>query len=101
MSEPILDAIRERARQKIYIKGSTILCQGDLVEKMVFVVRGKLESIGEDGTRVHLSAGDACGEELLIWYLDHSSVRTGIAILDAVTACLLNILIKKQHGLPT
>nr|KYP39016.1 hypothetical protein KK1_039689 [Cajanus cajan] len=76
MDEPILDAICERLRQKTYIKGSRILSQGGLVEKMVFVVRGKLESIGEDGTRIPLSEGDACGEELLTWYLEHSSVST-------------------------
>ncbi|KAL1318213.1 hypothetical protein HN51_070492 [Arachis hypogaea] len=76
MDEPILDAICERLRQKIYIKGSNILYQGGLVEKMVFVVRGKLESIGEDGTKINLTEGDACGEELLRWYLENSSVST-------------------------
>ncbi|XP_017439924.1 probable cyclic nucleotide-gated ion channel 20, chloroplastic isoform X2 [Vigna angularis] len=76
MDEPILDAICERLRQKTHIKGSKILSHGCLVEKMVFVVRGKLESIGEDGTRIPLSEGDACGEELLTWYLEHSSVST-------------------------
>jgi len=80
MDEPILDAICERLRQKTHIKGSRILSHGGLVEKMVFVVRGKLESIGEDGTRIPLSEGDACGEELLTWYLEHSSVSTGISI---------------------
>ncbi|KAJ7970208.1 Cyclic nucleotide gated channel protein [Quillaja saponaria] len=75
MDDPILDAIRERLRQKTYIKGSRILYQGGLVEKMVFIVRGKLESTGEDGIRVPLSEGDACGEELLTWYLEHSSVN--------------------------
>ncbi|XP_057446733.1 probable cyclic nucleotide-gated ion channel 20, chloroplastic [Lotus japonicus] len=74
MDEPCLDAIRERLKQKTYIKGSRILTSGGLVEKMVFVVRGKLESIGEDGIGVPLSEGDACGEELLTWYLEHSSV---------------------------
>ncbi|XP_027359099.1 probable cyclic nucleotide-gated ion channel 20, chloroplastic [Abrus precatorius] len=74
MDEPILDAICERLRQKTYIKGSIILSQGGLVEKMIFIVRGKLESIGEDGIGVPLSEGDACGEELLTWYLEHSSV---------------------------
>ncbi|XP_057446731.1 probable cyclic nucleotide-gated ion channel 20, chloroplastic [Lotus japonicus] len=74
MDEPILDAIRERLKQKTYIKGSRILSRGSLVEKMVFVVRGKLESIGEDGIGVPLSEGDACGEELLTWYLENSSV---------------------------
>ncbi|XP_047147456.1 probable cyclic nucleotide-gated ion channel 20, chloroplastic isoform X1 [Vigna umbellata] len=76
MDEPILDAICERLKQKTYIKGSKIVTQGGLVEKMVFVVRGKLESFGDDGTSVPLSEGDACGEELLTWYLEHSSVTT-------------------------
>ncbi|KAL2334317.1 hypothetical protein Fmac_015530 [Flemingia macrophylla] len=76
MDEPILDSICERLRQKTYIKGCRILSQLGLVEKMVFVVRGKLESIGEDGTIIPLSEGDVCGEELLTWYLEHSSVST-------------------------
>ncbi|XP_052722681.1 probable cyclic nucleotide-gated ion channel 20, chloroplastic isoform X2 [Vigna angularis] len=76
MDEPILDAICERLKQKTYIKGSKIFTQGGLVEKMVFVVRGKLESFGDDGTSVPLFEGDACGEELLTWYLEHSSVTT-------------------------
>ena len=79
MDEPILDAICERLRQKTYIKGSKIMSHGGLVDKMVFVVRGKLESIGEDRIRLPLCEGDACGEELLTWYLEHTSVSTGIA----------------------
>ncbi|WJX71869.1 putative cyclic nucleotide-gated ion channel 20, chloroplastic [Trifolium repens] len=75
MDEPILDAICERLRQKTYINGSRIMSQGGVVEKMVFIVRGKLDSInGENGIGVSLSEGDACGEELLTWYLEHSSV---------------------------
>ncbi|XP_058779441.1 probable cyclic nucleotide-gated ion channel 20, chloroplastic [Vicia villosa] len=73
MDEPILDAICERLRQKIYIKGSKVLYDGGLVEKVVFIVRGKLESIGEDGIRVPLSEGNVCGEELLTWCLEHTS----------------------------
>lgn len=90
--EPILDAIRERLIQTTYIKGSKILSQGGLVQKMVFVVRGKLESIGEDGIPVPLSEGDACGEELLRWYLEQSSQSKGTTILDAKMIRLLYIL---------
>ncbi|KAF5730264.1 cyclic nucleotide-gated ion channel 20 chloroplastic [Tripterygium wilfordii] len=75
MDEPILDAICERLKQKLYIKGSQILYQGGLIEKMVFIVRGKLESIGEDGIKAPLMEGDVCGEELLSWCLEHSSVN--------------------------
>ncbi|KAL2243852.1 probable cyclic nucleotide-gated ion channel 20, chloroplastic isoform X1 [Sesamum indicum] len=75
LDEPIIDAICERLRTKTYIKGSKILCRGGLVDKMVFIIRGKMESIGEDLTVLPLSEGDVCGEELLTWCLEHSSVN--------------------------
>ncbi|TQD83644.1 hypothetical protein C1H46_030811 [Malus baccata] len=75
MDEPILDSICGRLRQKTYINGSIVLRRGGLIEKMVFIVRGKMESIGEDGNRISLSEGDVCGEELLAWCLEHSSVN--------------------------
>ncbi|KAM5570289.1 hypothetical protein ABKV19_011115 [Rosa sericea] len=75
MDEPILDSICGRLRQKTYIQGSKVLYRGGLIEKMVFIVRGKMESKGEDGIRVSLSEGDVCGEELLTWCLEHSSVN--------------------------
>lgn len=75
MDEPIIEAICEKLRQKLYIRGSDILYQGGPVEKMVFIVRGKVESIGVDGHSAPLSEGDVCGEELLTWYLEHSSVH--------------------------
>ncbi|KEH26823.1 cyclic nucleotide gated channel protein [Medicago truncatula] len=72
-NEPILDAILERLIHTMYNRGSRILSQGCLIQKVVFIVRGKLESIGEDGIPVTLTEGDACGEELLRWYLERSS----------------------------
>ena len=54
MDEPIQDAVCERLKHKTDIKGSKILYYGDLVNKMVFVVRGMLESIGEDGYCISL-----------------------------------------------
>ncbi|KAK9062847.1 hypothetical protein SSX86_020037 [Deinandra increscens subsp. villosa] len=75
MDEPILDAICERLRQKTYIKGGTTLNVGGFVTKMVFIIRGKMESIGEDGNKVPLCEGDVCGEELLRWCLEHSSFK--------------------------
>ncbi|PHT53492.1 putative cyclic nucleotide-gated ion channel 19 [Capsicum baccatum] len=75
LDEPIIDAICERLRQKTYIAGSKVLYRGGLVDKMVFLIRGKMESIGEDGNVASLSEGDACGEELLTWCLEHSSIN--------------------------
>nr|XP_009761447.1 PREDICTED: probable cyclic nucleotide-gated ion channel 20, chloroplastic isoform X2 [Nicotiana sylvestris] len=77
LDEPIIDAICERLRQKTYIAGSKVLYRGGLVDKMVFIIRGKMESIGEDGNVASLSEGDACGEELLTWCLEHSSINRG------------------------
>lgn len=77
LDEPIIDAICERLRQKTYIAGSKVLYHGGLVDKMVFLIRGKMESIGEDGNVAPLSEGDACGEELLTWCLEHSSINRG------------------------
>ncbi|CAN1856294.1 Probable cyclic nucleotide-gated ion channel 20, chloroplastic [Linum perenne] len=74
MDDHVLDAICERLKQMIYIKGSEIFYHGGVVDKMVFIVRGTLESVGEDGTVVTLSEGQVCGEELLTWCLEHSSV---------------------------
>ncbi|KAK3000201.1 hypothetical protein RJ639_023484 [Escallonia herrerae] len=75
LDEPILDAICERLRQRTYIMGSKTLYRGGLIDKMVFIVRGKMESVGEDGNIVPLLEGDVCGEELLTWSLEHSSVN--------------------------
>lgn len=79
MDDPIIDAVCEKLRQKTYIKGSKILYQGGLIEKMTFVVRGKLQSVVENGTPDPLSEGDVCGEELLTWCLEHSSVNRAFA----------------------
>ncbi|KAL3724907.1 hypothetical protein ACJRO7_029991 [Eucalyptus globulus] len=74
MEDHITDAICEKLRQKAYIKGSKILHPGVLVEKLTFIVRGKMESRGEDGV-TSLCEGDICGEELLAWCLESSSVN--------------------------
>uniref|UniRef100_M4EMD8 Cyclic nucleotide-binding domain-containing protein n=2 Tax=Brassica campestris TaxID=3711 RepID=M4EMD8_BRACM len=75
MDESILDSIRERLRQRTYISGSTVLHRWGPVEKIVFVVRGEMESTGEDGSVLPLSEGDVCGEELLTWCLERSAVN--------------------------
>ncbi|XP_061952762.1 probable cyclic nucleotide-gated ion channel 20, chloroplastic isoform X2 [Populus nigra] len=100
MDEHVLDAVCEKLKQKIYIKGSEVFCVGGLVEKMVFIVRGKLESIGHDGTVVALSEGNVCGEELFTWFLEHSSVSkdgrkikiSGQRLISSRTVrCLTNV----------
>lgn len=73
VDELVLDAICEKLRLTTYIEGSKVFYRGGLIDKMVFIIRGKMESTGEDGNMAMLSEGDACGEELLTWCLEHSS----------------------------
>ncbi|PWA98503.1 cyclic nucleotide-binding transporter 1 [Artemisia annua] len=100
MDEPFLDAICERLRQKTYIKGGTISYQEGFITKMVFIVRGKMESIGKDGSIVTLCEGDACGEELLKWCLEHCSLNGDtrnqkhpgyICLSNRTVKCLTNV----------
>ncbi|WOH16042.1 hypothetical protein DCAR_0935591 [Daucus carota subsp. sativus] len=71
MDDSILDAIRERLKHKTYIKGSKIFVRGGLIDKMIYIVQGKVESIGEDNNSVLLSEGDVCGKELITLCLEH------------------------------
>ncbi|WCJ34744.1 cyclic nucleotide gated channel 19 [Euphorbia peplus] len=107
MDDNVFDAICERLKQKIYIKGSKILFQDGLVEKMVFIVRGKLESIGENGNVIQLCEGNVCGEELLTWCLGHSSVNNnkdakkikGQRLISSRTVrCLTNVEAFSLHA---
>lgn len=85
LEDPVLDAIREKLKQKTYIKGSRIFYPRGLVEKMVFIVRGRVESIGKNGIVVSLCEGDVCGEELLTWCLEHPSVNNGFHFYSFIT----------------
>lgn len=93
MDESVLDSIRERLKQRTYIRSSTVLHRRGLVEKIVFIVRGEMESIGEDGSILPLSEGDVCGEELLTWCLERSSINPGTnKILLLASFITLNVL---------
>lgn len=100
MDEPILDAVYQKLRQALYIRGSSIFYKGGPVEKMVFIVRGKVESIGVDGNVARLSEGGVCGEELLTWYLENSSLNKEVGkirlagqrlISSRTVKCLTNV----------
>ena len=84
IDESILDAMRARLKQRTYLKNNKVLHRGGVVKKMVFILRGKMESIGEDGYRTLLSEGDVCGEELLTWCQERSSVNPGASFVDSM-----------------
>lgn len=79
MDDRLLDAICERLKPSLYTENTYILREGDPVDEMLFIIRGRLESVTTDGgrsgffNRGFLKEGDFCGEELLTWALDPKS----------------------------
>ncbi|GAB2293964.1 Cyclic nucleotide-gated ion channel 1 [Dionaea muscipula] len=89
MDGQLLDAMCDRLKPILYTEESVIIREGDPVDEMLFIMRGKLSTTTTNGGRTgflntaELKAGDFCGEELLTWALDpnstsnlHSSTRT-------------------------
>ncbi|CAD5188621.1 unnamed protein product [Musa acuminata subsp. malaccensis] len=79
LDERLLDAICERLKPTLFTENTYILREGDPVDEMLFIIRGRLESITTDGgrsgffNRSFLKERDFCGEELLTWALDPKS----------------------------
>ncbi|KAI4377718.1 hypothetical protein MLD38_015302 [Melastoma candidum] len=102
MDERLLDAICERLKPCLFTENTYIVREGDPVDEMLFIIRGRLESITTDGgrsgffNRSLLREGDFCGEELLTWALDPksganlpSSTRTVKAIMEVEAFALI------------
>ncbi|KAE9464759.1 hypothetical protein C3L33_03334, partial [Rhododendron williamsianum] len=79
MDEQLLDAMCDRLKPALYTENSFVVREGDPVDEMLFIIRGKLLSFTTNGGRTgffnsdHLKPGDFCGEELLTWALDPNS----------------------------
>ncbi|XP_058755297.1 probable cyclic nucleotide-gated ion channel 5 [Vicia villosa] len=95
MDERLLDAICERLKPSLFTESTYIVREGDPVDEMLFIIRGRLESVTTDGgrsgffNRSFLKEADFCGEELLTWALDPksgsnlpSSTRTVKALME-------------------
>ncbi|KAI9125963.1 hypothetical protein K1719_003381 [Acacia pycnantha] len=94
MDERLLDAICERLKPCLFTEQSYIVLEGDPVEEMIFIIRGRLESVTTDGgrsgffNRGFLKETDFCGEELLTWALDPrsgSNLPTSTRTVKALT----------------
>ncbi|CAI0412911.1 unnamed protein product [Linum tenue] len=86
MDDQLLDALCDRLKPALYTEESYIVREGDPVDEMLFIMRGKLLTMTTNGGRTgffnseYLKAGDFCGEELLTWALDpHSSSNLPIS----------------------
>lgn len=79
MDSQLLDALCDHLKPVLYTENSTILREGDPVDEIFFIMRGKLSTITTNGGRTgffnetHLKAGDFCGDELLTWALESKS----------------------------
>ncbi|KAJ1429497.1 RmlC-like jelly roll fold [Sesbania bispinosa] len=79
MDTQLLDAMCDRLKPVLYTEKSDIVREGDPVDEMLFIMRGKLATATTNGGRTGffnssvLKAGDFCGEELLTWALDPNS----------------------------
>ncbi|XP_010525774.1 PREDICTED: probable cyclic nucleotide-gated ion channel 6 isoform X1 [Tarenaya hassleriana] len=102
MDERLLDAICERLKPCLFTESTYLVREGDPVNEMLFIIRGRLESVTTDGgrsgffNRSLLREGDFCGEELLTWALDPksganlpSSTRTVKALTEVEAFALI------------
>ncbi len=69
MDTVVLDAICACLEQRLYIAGSTVMTKDSPIKRMLFIVHGKMLSVGPNGDKQELSTGSYCGEELLVSYL--------------------------------
>ncbi|CAJ1957031.1 unnamed protein product [Sphenostylis stenocarpa] len=73
MDDLVLENICDRVTSLVFTKGETISREGDPVQRMLFVVRGHLQSsqVLRDGVKSYcmLGPGNFSGDELLSWCL--------------------------------
>ncbi|WJX80378.1 hypothetical protein P8452_63387 [Trifolium repens] len=76
MDEQLLDAMCDRMKPVLYTEKSCIIREGDPVDEMIFIMRGKVAIMTTNDERTgffnsfFLRPGDFCGEELVTWAFD-------------------------------
>ncbi|KAG6670475.1 hypothetical protein I3843_Q061800 [Carya illinoinensis] len=82
MDQQLWDPLVDRLKPVLYTQFSYIVREGDPVDEMLFIMRGKLATFTTNGgitgffNIADLKAGDFCGEELLTWALYDQSSTT-------------------------
>ena len=77
--ELLMNAMCDRLKRVFYAKGTYIVMEGDPVDEMLFIVRGKLVTMTKNAGTTgffnlsYFRAGDFFGEELLPWSLESQS----------------------------
>ncbi|CAM8976851.1 unnamed protein product [Rhodiola kirilowii] len=79
MDDRMLDAICDRLKPELCTPNTYIVREGDPVNAMLFIIRGRLDSWTTNGGQIGffnccwIGPSDFCGEELLTWALDPST----------------------------
>ncbi|XP_022980030.1 cyclic nucleotide-gated ion channel 1-like isoform X1 [Cucurbita maxima] len=84
MDKQLLDAMCEYLKPVLFTEKSFILQEGDPIDMMLFIMKGKLATIitygwKNDTFSAVLNAGDFCGEELVQWARDPTSTSLPIS----------------------
>lgn len=99
MDNLVLENICDRVKSLIFTKGETITREGDPVQRMLFVVRGHLQSsqVLRDGVKscCMLGPGNFSGDELLSWCLRRPFVER----LPPSSSTLLTLETTEAFGL--
>ncbi|GMH24975.1 hypothetical protein Nepgr_026818 [Nepenthes gracilis] len=99
MDDLVLENICDRGKSLIFTKGETITREGDPVQRMIFVVRGHIESsqLLRDGVKscCMLGPGNFSGDELLSWCLR----RPFIQRLPPASSTLVTLETTEAFGL--
>ncbi|XP_058743880.1 cyclic nucleotide-gated ion channel 1-like [Vicia villosa] len=70
MDKQLLDAMYDKLKPVLYTEKSYVVREGDPVDEMLFIMRGKLATTTGIFNSWELKSGDFCGEELLTWAWD-------------------------------
>ena len=84
LDKHLLDSMCEYLKPVLFTKRSFILQEGDPIDMMLFIMKGKLANIITFGWNTKpytdiLKAGDFCGEELVQWAMDPTSTSLPIS----------------------
>ena len=75
----VLNALWDRLKPVLLMKNTCILCEREPIEEMIFIKRGNLKAVGQNGS-TNLNDGDFFGEELVTWALGPSSSSHNLPI---------------------
>ncbi|KAA0048895.1 cyclic nucleotide-gated ion channel 1 [Cucumis melo var. makuwa] len=96
MDKQLLDAMCEYLRPVLFTEKSFIMQEGDPIDMMLFIMKGKLATIigcdwKNDLYSATLNAGDFCGEELVHWAMDPTTNTSSLPISKRTVETLTEV----------